>query len=127
MVTIVAKISNDETKDFSRVGIDGRDWGRSAISINSEGNKEIVSGILFFISKSSNVEFVLFEIFRKISRKKYLLIIQKTMAVKIIIKLKAMANIFSATLLSISKNCNKCFSIFSIRFYDYGLNYLKNI
>ena len=87
MVTIVAKISNDETKDFSRIGIDGRDWGRSAISINSEGNKEIVSGILFFISKSSNVEFVLFEIFRKISRKKYLLIIQKTMAVKIIIKL----------------------------------------
>ena len=84
-MTIAPKISNREITGFSISGKDFKNWGSKPINSKSGGNKDRVSGILFLIKKSSNLDFVLFEIFEKINLKSRLTIIQKIKAINPII------------------------------------------
>ena len=125
MVTIAPNISNIDATGSSSRGKEIKDWGRNPIRIKSGGKKERVSGILFLIKKSSNFDFVLLEIFRKISLKIRLLTNQKIKAIKKTIRPNVMASKSSAMLWLIPRRWYKSSSSCFIRFDNNVLNYFK--
>ena len=90
--TIVLKTSKRDITGFSITGKDFKNWGSKPINSKSGGNKARVSGILFLIKKSSNLDFVLFEIFEKINLKSRFAIIQKIKAINPIINTYVIAS-----------------------------------
>ena len=98
IVVMAPKTSNIKATGCTIKEKDLNDWGRKPMRIKIGGKRERVSGILFFTKKSSNLDFVLLEILKKISLKMRLLINHKMKAIKTMIKANVIASRFKAIL-----------------------------